>query len=150
MQYQRFDHQYVLKLDPDEEVMSTLLHFVGRERINAGYFMAFGAFSRVRLQYFDFNTKQYREHQVNQQVEVVSLLGNIARANGKPMIHMHAAVADSHIQTFSGHIAEGFVRPTLELFLTKLDGELRRERDPVSGLELLDLHQPGILRRKAA
>lgn len=150
MQYERFDHQYVLKLDPDEEVMSTLLHFVGRERIYGGYFMAFGAFCRVRLRYFDFQTKQYRDHQVNQQVEVVSLLGNVARVHGKPMIHMHAAVADSHIQTFSGHIAEGVVRPTLELFLTKLDGELRREKDPVSGLDLLELRPPGTPRIAAA
>jgi predicted DNA-binding protein with PD1-like motif len=121
--------------------MATLLDFFDREDVRAGYFLAFGAFSRVRLRYFDVGTKQYRDHEVNQQVEVVSLLGNVARVDGKPMIHMHAAVADGQSRTYSGHIGEGVVRPTLEVFLTKFEGELRREKDPISGLELLALPQ---------
>lgn len=139
MEYQKFGNQYVLKLAPDEEVMSTLVEFVSREVIRAGYFMAFGAFSKVRLRYFDMKSDQYKDHEVDQQVEVVSLMGNIAIAEGKPMIHMHAAVADGQSRTFSGHIGEGYVSPTLEVFLTRLEGELRRTKDPDTGLELLDL-----------
>lgn len=155
MEYQRFGNQYVLKLDPEEEVRASLTGFLEREDIRAGYFLAFGAFSRVKLRYFDYNVKFYRDHILDQQVEVVSLLGNIARVDGKPRIHMHAAVANSQIQTFSGDIAEGVVRPTLELFLTKFEGELRRTKDPETGLELLELAQreaqpEAAKRRKAA
>ncbi len=139
MEFQRFGNQYVLKLDPDEEVMSALLGFAAREDIRAGYFVAFGAFSKVRLRYFDVQAKQYRDHEVDQQVEVVSLMGNIATAEGRPMIHMHTAVADGQSRTYSGHIGSGYVRPTLEVFLTRLEGELRRTKDEATGLELLDL-----------
>ncbi len=139
MEFQQFGNHYVLRLEPEEEVRSTLTEFVQRGNLRAGYFLAFGAFSRVNLRYFDFAAKQYREHRIDQQVEVVSLLGNIARADGHPMIHMHAAVSDGQTRTFSGDIKEGFVRPTLEVFLTRLEGELRREKDPTTGLELLAL-----------
>jgi predicted DNA-binding protein with PD1-like motif len=142
MEFQQFGNQYVLRLLPGEEVMNTLLAFIMRQDIRGGYFMAFGGFSRVHLRYFDVAERQYRDHAVDGQVEVVSLLGNVSRVDGEPQIHMHAAVSDVSGRTNSGHIAEGLVRPTLEVFLTKLDGELRRARDPVSGLELLALGEP--------
>ena len=139
MEYQRFGNQYVLKLDPGEEVMSALVNFASSENIRGGYFMAFGAFSKVKLRYFDVQSDQYKDHELDQQVEVVSLMGNIALVDGHPMIHMHTAVADGQNRTYSGHIGMGIVRPTLELFLTRLDGEIHRTKDPETGLELLDL-----------
>ncbi len=154
MEFKRFDSQFVLRLDPDEEVRSVLTEFVLRQDIRGGYFLAFGAFRTVRLRYFDVRTDQYRDHDIDQQVEVVSLLGNVTRVDGKPVIHMHAAVSDGQSRTFSGHLGQGLVRPTLEVFLTKLEGEIRRERDPATGLDLLALSYPGNhlqeLRRQAA
>lgn len=141
MEFERFANHYVLRLEPGEEVMSTLLDFVDRENIRGGYFLAFGAFSRACLRYFDVNRRQYVDHDVNHQVEVVSLLGNIARMDGQPKIHMHGAVSDEQLRTFSGHIGEATVRPTLEVFLTKFDGEVRRAEDPATGLDLLALRQ---------
>jgi predicted DNA-binding protein with PD1-like motif len=52
---------------------------------------------------------------------------------------MHAAVNDAQAHTSSGYVAEGTVRPTLEVFLTKFEGEIHREPDPATGLELLAL-----------
>lgn len=139
MEFEKFGPHDVLRLDPGEEVMATLLDFVGREDIRGGYFLAFGGFCRVRLCYFDVDDKQFKAHDVDEQVEVVSLLGNVARDNGKPIIHMHAAVSDAQSHTSSGHLAEGIVRPTLEVFLTRFAGEIHREKDPNTGLELLAL-----------
>ena len=140
MQFDRFGPHTVLRLQPGEEVVSLLKAFVGREEIRGGYFIAFGAFSRVRLRYFDPESKQYRDNEVSQQVEVVSMMGNIAcKEDGSPMLHIHVAVGDRHGKTYSGHLGEGTVDPTLELFLTKLDGVLHRQKDSATGLELLSL-----------
>jgi|SRR5579875_1971241 len=148
MQYQQFGDHYVLRLMPDEEVMATLLQFVNDERIFGAYFMAFGAFSRVQLRYFDVATRQYRNNEVDRQVEVVSLLGNVSLSDGKPMIHMHATVGDALGHSDSGHIGEGIVRPTLEVFLTQIGGELHRTKDEASGLELLNLPETAAARRE--
>jgi Predicted DNA-binding protein with PD1-like DNA-binding motif len=155
MRYEQFGNQYVLRLEPGEEVRSKLTEFIEQENIGGGYFIAFGAFCRARLRYFDVAAKEYRNHEIDQQVEVVSLLGNIAWVDGKPKIHMHVAVSDGQTRTYSGDMEEGYARPTLELFLTKLPGEIRREKDPESGLDLLSLpHEMGVRRlpkrRKAA
>ncbi|MBW3624369.1 MAG: DUF296 domain-containing protein [Armatimonadetes bacterium] len=142
MQFQRFGQHYVLRLMPDEEAMTVLKEFVRREEIRGGYFIAFGAFRRVKLQYFDIEKRKYLDNAVDRQVEVVSLMGNIAQAgNGETKLHIHGAVADSEMKTYSGHLDEGIVRPTLEVFLTRLDGELLREKDPETGLDLLSLPQ---------
>ena len=141
MDYQRFDDHYVLRLAPDEEVAAVLTGFVERVGIRGGYFLAFGAFCRVRMRYFDFGRKEFKEFEVGHQVEVVSLLGNVARESGQTRLHMHAAVGDSDGRTYSGHIAQGVVRPTLEVFLTVLGGEVCRAHDPDTGLDLLSLSQ---------
>jgi uncharacterized protein len=139
MQAQRFENQYVLRLEPGEEVTATLCDFVRGEGIGGGYFVAFGAFSRVLLQYFDMVSLEYEDNPVERQVEVVSLTGNIAWKGNDPKLHIHAALGDRDGGTCSGHLTEGVVRPTLEVFLTRLDGELRREKDPDTGLDLLAL-----------
>ena len=55
--------------------------------------------------------------------------------DGKPYVHAHVSVGTREYQTRAGHLGEATVRPTLELFLTQLNGELIREKDPNTGLE---------------
>jgi predicted DNA-binding protein with PD1-like motif len=43
--------------------------------------------------------------------------------------------------TVAGHLLKGIVRPTLELVVTESPGHLRKRKDPVSGLHLID---PGL------
>ncbi len=64
--------------------MSGLLAFAEKERITAAHFTAIGAFSRAVLGYFDWQTKQYNRIPEDDQAEVVTLLGDIAIADGKP------------------------------------------------------------------
>jgi predicted DNA-binding protein with PD1-like motif len=74
---------------------------------------------------------------VNEQVEVISLIGNVALMDGKPFVHAHVCVGTTEYQARAGHLREATVRPTLELFLTQLNGELTREQDLSTGLEKL-------------
>jgi predicted DNA-binding protein with PD1-like motif len=137
MEFDRCDGQYVLRLDPDEEVMNALREFAARENIHGAYFQGIGAFSGVDLRWFDIREKRYKSNQVNRQVEVVGLIGSIAWDGAKPVVHVHLSVADDQAHSYSGHLSRGTVRPTLELFLTTFPKGLRRRKDPASGLELL-------------
>jgi predicted DNA-binding protein with PD1-like motif len=140
MNYQRFGSQYVLRLDPGDEVMETLERFVEREAVRGGYFQAVGAFRRARLRYLNMKTKKYEDNTFDQQLEVISLLGNVAvEPDGSRKVHMHAAVGDEDGRTYSGHVGEAVVTPTLEVFLTVLDGELRREKSDETGMSALAL-----------
>ncbi len=139
MQYAKYGDRYVVRLDQDEEIMEAMTAFLTDRDIRAGYFLAWGGFSELTLKYYRVDKRDYKERQIAAQVEVVSLLGNVGRLDGQPIIHAHTTVGDEEYRTYSGHLGEGRVKPLLEVFLTPLPGELRRVRDQERNLSLLDL-----------
>jgi uncharacterized protein len=129
----------VLIFDTGDEVVSTLTAFAKQHHLAAGHFTAIGAFSDAGIGYFDLNKKEYLKNQVNEQVEVVSLIGDIALNNGEPKVHAHVVVGNKNGAAMGGHLLEAHVRPTLELVLQEFEGQLKRKFDPESGLALIDL-----------
>lgn len=45
------------------------------------------------LRYFDLEKQDYHENKIDEQVEVISLVGNVALKDGKPKIHAHVVEA---------------------------------------------------------
>ena len=120
-----------------DEVMACLKDFVTREKISAAQISAIGALSDVVLEYFDWEKKDYLEIPLHEQVEVASLLGDVAEADGKPAIHLHIVVGKRDGSAMAGHLGEAHVRPTLEVILTESPAHLRKRHDPESGLALI-------------
>jgi uncharacterized protein len=89
------------------------------------------------LGYFDWQTKEYRKIVVGEQVEVLSLLGDVAVAEEGPTLHVHAVLDKADGSVVGGHLLEGHVRPTLEVILIQPPSYLRKRRDPVAGLALI-------------
>jgi predicted DNA-binding protein with PD1-like motif len=126
-------------LDPGDEAATCLLDFAKAENLSAAHLTAIGAFERAVLGYFDWSTKQYRRNPVDEQVEVVSLIGDVALKGDQPKVHMHAVLGKSDGNALGGHLLEGHVRPTLEVTVTEAPAHLRRRHDPESGLALIHL-----------
>ncbi len=103
----------VVVLDTDEEAVATLTDFARVERIAAAHFTAIGAFREVRLGYWDGERKGYRHLPMPEQVEVLSLVGNIALAPEGLRLHAHVVVGKSDGSAHGGHLLAGIVRPTL-------------------------------------
>jgi uncharacterized protein len=129
----------VMVFDTGDEVVSTLTKFAKEQGISAGHFTAIGAFSDATIGYFDVQKKDYLKNQVNEQVEVLSLIGDIVLDKGKPKVHAHLVVGKRDGTTLGGHLLEAHVRPTLELVLEDSGEELHRKFDPESGLAVIDL-----------
>lgn len=130
---------YAIVLDTGEEVMGSLRAFAGQERLTAAQITAIGALSDARLQYFDWESKEYLPIPVREQVEVASLVGDVALSpEGKPAIHAHIVLGRRDGSAVAGHLAEAHVRPTLEIILTKSPAHLHKRHDPRSGLALID------------
>ena len=131
---------YAIILDAGEEVMGSLRAFAGQERLTAAQITAIGALSDARLQYFDWESKEYLPIPVREQVEVASLVGDVALSpEGKPAIHAHIVLGRRDGSAVAGHLAEAHVRPTLEIILTESPAHLHKRHDPRSGLALIDL-----------
>jgi predicted DNA-binding protein with PD1-like motif len=129
---------YVLVLDKGDEAVGSIEGFARENRIGAAQLTGIGAFSDAVLGFFDWELKDYRRIPVNEQVEVVSLLGDIALGpNGKPALHPHVVVSRADGIAMGGHLLEAHVRPTLEVVLTESPRHLHKRKDPDSGLALI-------------
>ncbi len=119
--------------------MAGLTDFTRQHGLAGARVTAIGALSDAVLGYFQWDRKEYERIPVREQVEVVSLTGDVALADGGPKIHAHAVVARRDGTAMGGHLLEAHVRPTLELVLTDSPHELVRRHDPTTGLALIDL-----------
>ena len=129
---------YALVFDTGDEVNETLLAFAREHRVDSAHFTGIGALTDVVLGYFEWDRKEYKRIPVHEQVEVVSLVGNIARSpEGGPALHAHIVVGRSDGMAMGGHLLGGHVRPTLEVALTESPAYLQRAIDPETGLALL-------------
>ena len=97
-----------------------------------------GGFQRARLGYFDFEASSFRQNEVNEQVELLSLIGNIAEGeDGAPKLHAHVVLGRADATTRGGHLVEAIVRPTFEAIIEETPKHLKRKQDPKTGLILL-------------
>ena len=121
-----------------DEVMAALTGFAAERQLKATQLTAIGAFSRVVVAYFDWQTKAYRRIPIDEQVEVLSLVGDISVEAGAPKVHAHVVVGKADATAHGGHLLEAHVRPTLEVVLTETPRHLQRRFDRESGLNLID------------
>lgn len=120
-----------------DEAIAVLGRFVKEHNIAAASVSAIGAFERAVVGYFDWSSKQYKRIPVDEQVEVLSLLGDVAEADGQPALHLHAVLGRSDGSVVGGHLLEGQVRPTLEVILIEPPAHLKKRKDPQTGLALI-------------
>jgi predicted DNA-binding protein with PD1-like motif len=130
---------YAVVFAKGDEVLSGLTEFAIAEHFTAGAFTAIGALQSARFGWFDRNRKAYRHIPINEQVELVSLIGNGALVNATPQIHAHGGVAFCDGQMCGGHLLEAIVWPTLELFFTTWPTPLVKVHDAETDLSLYNL-----------
>ena len=94
---------------------------------------AIGAFSTAKVGWFDLAAKKYKPIEVNEQCEVLSLIGDVAQGDdGKASLHLHAVLGLQDGTLRGGHFLSGSVQPTLEVTITETVVHLRREKAPRS------------------
>ena len=130
---------YVLIFDSGDEVMQGLTDFAKEHGLTASRFTAIGAFSEVVFGYYDMERGDYKKIPVTEQVEVLSMLGDIALDNNQPKVHAHVVVGKADGHTRGGHLMEAYVEPTLEVVVVESPSYLQREIDPATGLALIRL-----------
>ena len=131
---------YALIFETGDELATGLSQFASEQKLAGSSFKAIGAFSAVKLAWFNWQTKKYQPSVVlAEQVELLSLVGDIALKDGKPQVHAHAIVGRSDGTAHGGHLVEAYVRPTCEVVLTESPEHMQKQIDPESGLALIRL-----------
>lgn len=130
---------YILVFETGDEVSDGLLDFAKHQRISAARFTAIGALRELTLGYFDWERKEYLKTPVHEQVEVLSLVGNLVTSKDGPKLHAHVVVGKRDGTAHGGHLIHAIVRPTLEVMLTQSPRHLARQHDDATGLPLIKL-----------
>jgi uncharacterized protein len=129
---------FVVALEIGEEVVSSITELARELSLGSSSMTGIGGFQHVRLGFFDPERSEYRKNVVDEQVELLSLVGNIADSEeGTPKLHAHVVVARYDATTRGGHLVEAIVRPTLELVIVESPEHLKRRHDEKTGLVLL-------------
>jgi hypothetical protein len=129
---------FALIFDTGEDPMAGLTRFAQEQNLTGAGFTAIGAFSQATLGYFDWDKKDYERIAVNEQVEVLALVGDIAiQGENEKKVHAHVVLGRRDGSACGGHLLSAKVRPTLEVILTESPGYLKRVHDPKSGLALI-------------
>jgi uncharacterized protein len=136
---QNGERMFAVIFETGDDPMAGLTRFAGEHKLGGSSFTAIGAFSEATLGYFDWDRKDYNRIPVGEQVEVLSLLGDITLQDGKAHLHAHVVLGRRDGSACGGHLLEARVRPTLEVIVTEAPAHLRRRRDPTSGLALIDI-----------
>jgi predicted DNA-binding protein with PD1-like motif len=131
---------FAIILETDDEAVSCLEAFAEKQSIGGSQVTAIGALSRATLAYFDWQTKAYQRINVGEQVEVASLIGDIAVGpDNRPSVHIHVVLGKRDGTALAGHLQEAHVRPTLEIIVTEMPVHLHKCKDKDSGLALIKL-----------
>jgi predicted DNA-binding protein with PD1-like motif len=129
---------FVLIFQTGDEILTELKRFASEQKLAGSSFKAIGALSRAKVGWFNWETKKYEiAAELNEQVELLSLIGDIAIADGKPQVHAHMIVGRRDGTAHGGHLMEAIVRPTCELVLTENPAHLQKQIDPESGVALI-------------
>jgi predicted DNA-binding protein with PD1-like motif len=128
-----------LVFETGEQVNEQILEFAREHEIHAAQLSGIGGFREVTLGYFDWEAKDYKPLPIKEQVELVSLNGNITMDDGNPKLHAHVVIGKADGSAWAGHLLSATVRPTLELILVESPSYLRRVMDRESRLPLIDL-----------
>ncbi|MFA9465618.1 MAG: PPC domain-containing DNA-binding protein [Velocimicrobium sp.] len=137
MEYRKFDHTYIIRLDPGEEVIASLIRLCELERIELASVSGLGAVGSALLGVFDTENKQYYSKEFKGLYEITSLIGTITQKNGDPYLHLHMVIGNPNTdECHGGHLYKSVVSATAELVVTGIPGKVGRIENKDIGLNL--------------
>jgi len=120
-------------------VVDLLTSFARDHGIRAARLHGIGAFTDAELGFLDPDRREYDRFRIEEETEVLAFLGNLSVMDEGPRVHAHVTLGKRDGSALGGHLFEGHVGATLELFVLRFDAELRRVQDEATGGALLDL-----------
>ena len=125
---------------PDEDLIDSIISIVKLHKIKGGLVNIIGAFKKVTIGYFDIEKKDYNLKVVEEDLELVSCMGNIAWKDGEPMVHLHISVGKGDYSIIGGHLSQPcIVSITAEVYIFEVEDQIERATDSEFNLSLLNL-----------
>ncbi|NHK31488.1 MAG: DUF296 domain-containing protein [Asgard group archaeon] len=129
---------HLIRLDKGEELLKSVLFYIKKNNILAGFLTGIGALEKGIIGYFDVEKKEYL-HLPFKKVELLACSGNIAKNKdtNEPVAHIHILIGERDGKSYGGHLVEGIVSVTAEIYLVETRPIVYRTKDDATGLYLL-------------
>jgi predicted DNA-binding protein with PD1-like motif len=130
----------VVRLEQGDDILKTLREFANAQKLRASFFEGIGSLYKAVLGYYDFkDTKTYKYETFDEDLEILTLSGNVSTMNQKALPHAHVTLGRRDFSVIGGHLEEGSLANMVEINVTKLPGTLLKDKDSSVGLNLLQL-----------
>ena len=143
METKRTENFLVIRLDPQEELIESLLTACQEQNISCAQVSAIGAARKITCGVFDPKTKEYHSKKFKGVYEITSISGTITTMNGGLYPHLHITFADDEYKVRGGHLNKCVISATAEIILTLLDTGIDRKSSSEIGLNLFDFSDAG-------
>ena len=112
---------FAVIFDSSDEVAAGLAAFAERHHLGAAHFSAIGGSQSVTLGYYEWEDEDHKKIEVDEQVEVLSMVGDIALENGHPTVHAGVLIGKADGSVRRGHLVDAHVRPAIEAIVTEVE-----------------------------
>jgi predicted DNA-binding protein with PD1-like motif len=141
MRFQRLGERYQIRFESGEQVAASLLVWLEAEGIGYATMTGLGAVSGATVSYWNSETREYEQHQLDEQMEIVSLIGNVSIKEGQPFTHIHVTLGRRDLSIVGGHFNDAIVHPNLEVWVRPEAQAVERTLDESCGLYLMHLSE---------
>jgi len=127
---------YQGSLNKGTDIINGLAHVMKMHAITSGMVSGIGAVSEAQIGYFNAETKSYEKKSFQENMEIVSLKGNISFKDNEVFPHLHVVLSRRDFSAFGGHLFAGTVYAFEFEVITFEDKSFIREFDSDTGLFL--------------
>ena len=138
MDYRRFGNSYMVRLDPEEEILTQLMLLAEKEQIVLAEVTGLGALKELEISVFDTKIKEYYNNTYAEAMELLSLTGTITQMHNKPYLHIHATAGDGSGKAVGGHLKKAVISVTGEIVIRLIEGRVERKYNEAIGINLLN------------
>lgn len=141
MEYKLYGDTYAVCLHPGEEVLSSIYNLCKTENITAGTVSGLGAADRFTVGVYNLEKHKFEPKEINTDVEICALTGNISQKDGNPYLHLHGSFADKDGRVYGGHVSEIHISVTAEIFIRVLPGAINRKQNLQTDIQILNFEE---------
>lgn len=142
MFYEKIGDDYLIRLEKDEEVVSSILKFCQKQKILSATFCGIGACDNVVLQTYIQEKNDFLNHEKTGLLEMVSLMGNVRLKGENLDLHAHATFSfldGDKIAVLAGHLKRANISYTAEIRLSAIDKAIKLIYDDKTKIDVWDL-----------
>lgn len=128
---------YLFRLPKGKDLLEELIDFCHDNQVKCGIVHVVGSVSNATLGYYDQTKKKYDKKAFDEEMELVSLSGNISIQDNRPTVHAHAVFSKKDYTTLGGHLLPGTKIYVCEAYIQEIVGDPKvRRADKVTKLSL--------------